>query len=231
MPAPADLFQSAWAVYRLVVEHDYLWHTLAARGLAEILDSRFGERPFRFLDLACGDSDTTSRILAGRNIAGYVGVDRSVDALSAAEANVAKLGAPTAFATGDFVEFLEAGTDSFDAIYIGLSAHHLDDAGLARLFAGVRRRLAPEGLFVAFEPFSLPDETRAEHHERFCAITRQMWLALSTDQREQVVEHVLANDRPVPLSRWNELATAAGLSPARCLARSPDRLYELVAHT
>ncbi|MGL6097524.1 MAG: hypothetical protein ACRC7O_17215, partial [Fimbriiglobus sp.] len=54
-----DFFTAGWAVYRLIVEHDYLWHAAAGRALRGLLDERFpAGTPVRFLDLACGDADT-----------------------------------------------------------------------------------------------------------------------------------------------------------------------------
>lgn len=187
-------------------------------------------RAFRFLDLACGDSDTTARVLAGRELTRYVGVDRSAAALREAGPNVANLTGPTELVEADFVEFLETCPERFDVIYVGLSAHHLGDEGLPRFFAGVARCLAPGGVFAAYEPFTLPDETRADTVERICAMALHFFTAMTPAQRQQVVEHVRGNDNPVSLATWAALATAAGLSPPTRVARSPDRLYELVAH-
>ena len=228
MPDATDFFRDAWAVYRLVVEHDYLWHSHAGRGLESLLPTG---RAVRFLDLACGDSDTTARVLAGRELTRYVGVDRSAAALREAGPNVSKLTGPAELVEADFVEFLESCPDTFDVIYIGLSAHHLGEAGLPRFFAGVAKCLAPGGVFAAYEPFTLPDETRADTVDRICAMALHFFAAMTPAQRQQVAEHVRGNDKPVSLATWDALATAAGLSPLTRVVRSPDRLYELVSHT
>jgi SAM-dependent methyltransferase len=229
-PPVSDMFVDAWAVYRLIVEHDYLWHAAGGAALRNLVTDRFpSDSPIRFLDLACGDADTTSKALAGRHLGRYVGVDRSPDALKAATVRVADLGCPAEFVTGDFLDFLEATPDRFDVIYVGLSAHHLNDR-LGRFFTAVRHRLSPGGMFAVYEPFLLPDETRADHINRLCEIVEKFFTEMTPAQRRQVADHVRGNDYPVRLDRWNELATAAGLSPARRVYRSPDRLYELVAH-
>jgi SAM-dependent methyltransferase len=224
MSTSAAFFVDAWAVYRLIVEHDYLWHSHVGAELRRLVPDRA-----RFLDLACGDADTTSKALTGRPVGRYVGVDQSPDALAAAARNVAGLGCPTGFVTGDYLEYLEASRDEFDAIYVGLSAHHLDEAKLARFFAAARPRLAPGGVLAAYEPFLLPDETRAEHIDRLCAMVEKYFVEMTPAQRAQVAAHVRGNDLPVTVARWDELA-AAGFGPARRAFKSPDRLYELVVH-
>lgn len=231
MSAPAnDFFVDAWAVYRLVVEHDYLWHAGAGAALRGLIAERFpADRSIRFLDLACGDADTTSRALAGRRLGRYVGVDRSPDALASAAERVAGLGCPAELVAADYLEYLTGTTDRFDAIYVGLSAHHLSDR-LGAFFAATRPRLEPGGVLAAYEPFLLPDETRDEHITRLCEIVAKFFTRMTPAQRQQVADHVWGNDFPVALDRWNELAAAAGFAPARRAYKSPDRLYELVVH-
>jgi SAM-dependent methyltransferase len=230
-PAEPDFFATTWAVYEAVVEHDYLWHAMANDALRRLIDARFGaERPIRFLDLASGDSASTSRVLANRPLARYVGVDRSEQALAAAEAHVKRLNANVELIAADYVEFLEGCGEQFDVIYIGLSSHHLDEASLPRFFSAIRRCLAPNGFFAAYEPFTLPDETREEHIERLCAIIDHWWMKMTGEQRDGVKAHIRANDYPLPLARWNTLAEVAGFGRAFVATKTPDRISMLVAH-
>src|SRR5208337_694383 len=217
-----DLFTAGWAVYRAVLESDYLWHGMASQALGDLIEEHFGgDVPIRFHDLACGDAETTSRLLSNRPGARYVGVDRSPQALAAATARVANLGPRAELVTADFVDFLEVRDDQFDVIYVGLSAHHLREAGLGRFFAAIVRRLAPSGLFAAYEPFTLPDETRDEHIDRLCQIVDHNWLGMSDEQRIACKAHVRENDHPISLRQWNLLATAGGLCPARTVLKTP----------
>jgi len=230
--AVADLFTAGWAAYRAVLKSDYLWHGMASQALGELIEEHFGgDVPIRFLDLACGDAETTSRLLRNRPRARYVGVDRSPQALAAATTRVANLGPRAELVTADFVDFLEVRDDQFDVIYVGLSAHHLREAGLRRFFAAIVRRLTPSGVFAAYEPFTLPDETRDEHIDRLCQIVDHSWLNLSAEHRATVKTHVRENDYPIALRQWNLLASAGGLCPARTVLKTPDRLYQLVAHS
>ncbi len=228
----ADLFTAGWAVYRAVLESDYLWHGMASQALGKLIEEHFGgDVPIRFLDLACGDAETASRLLSNRPGARYVGVDRSPQALAAATARVANLGPRAELVTADFVDFLGVCDDQFDVIYVGLSAHHLREADLRRLFGAIVRRLAPSGLFAAYEPFTLPDETRDEHIDRLCQIVDHNWLDMSAEQRAACKTHVRENDYPIALRQWNLLASAGGLCHARTVLKTPDRLYQLVVHS
>jgi hypothetical protein len=49
------LFQRPWKLYRKVVDNNYLFHREAYAQLHRILVDE-GVRPFRFLDIACGDA-------------------------------------------------------------------------------------------------------------------------------------------------------------------------------
>lgn len=227
----ADLFTAGWSAYRAVLESDHLWHDMASQALWKLIEEHFrGDAPIRFLDLACGDAETTSRLLMSRPMAKYVGVDRSPQALAAAAPRVANLGPRAELVTADFVDFLEVCDDRFDVIYVGLSAHHLRDAGLRRFFPAIGRRLAPFGLFAAYEPFTLPDETRDEHIDRLCQIVDHYWLNMPAEHRAALKTHVRENDFPIALRQWNLLASAGGLCPACTVLKTPDRLYQLVAH-
>jgi SAM-dependent methyltransferase len=229
-PAEPDFFATRWTAYQAVVEHDYLWHAMVNDALAKLIDERLGHRPIRFLDLACGDAASTSRVLTKRTISRYVGVDRSLQALAAAEANVKDLATSVELITADYVDYLESCREQFDLIYIGLSSHHLDDASLPRLFSAITRCLAANGFFAAFEPFILPDETREEHIERLCTIIDHWWVKMTPDQREEVKAHIRANDHPLQLDKWDAIAANAGLSPAYVAAKTPDRISMVVAH-
>ncbi len=230
-PVRDDFFTRAWAIYRLCVEQNYLWHRQLGQTLTGILNSHFpSTKPLRFLDLACGDANTTAKILEGRPLSSYVGVDRSAVALGFAKTNLAGLRGEVRLIEGDFVEYVQQSAETFDLIYLGLSAHHLDEPGLTRLFTGVRARLAEDGLFAAYEPFTLADETHAEHFARFSEILHRDYTAMTAEQRAEVAQHVGTQDFPRPVSRWNELTAEVGFLPGRRVMKSPDRLYELLVY-
>ena len=237
---PADLFLQGWQNYRLILEFDYLWHQMAADTLERVVANRSDHvGPFRFLDLACGDAATTASVLSRITASAskhtpsgidYVGVDNSPMALAEAARTTFRAGIKPGFVESDFVEFLRSGESRFDLIYVGMSAHHLGLARLPEFFAGVRARLTPGGLFVAFETFCLPDEVRDEHLERLHAIIRKFWIRMPQAARDNVIAHTTECDFPVTLADWNAAAGKAGLNPGQFVMKTPDRISAMVVH-
>ena len=72
-----------WQLYRKVVDNNYLFHREAYARLHQILVDE-GSRPFRFLDIACGDARATAGALKGTRVAHYHGIDLSHAALDLA---------------------------------------------------------------------------------------------------------------------------------------------------
>jgi hypothetical protein len=59
-PAAARLFTQEWQVYRKMVDNDYLFHAGAYCCLRQLLIEKIN-RPFFFLDIACGDAGMRMR--------------------------------------------------------------------------------------------------------------------------------------------------------------------------
>jgi len=55
----AAIFQQEWRIYRKMVDQNYLFHREAYSGLRRVLLEE-APRPFRFLDLACGDASAAA---------------------------------------------------------------------------------------------------------------------------------------------------------------------------
>ena len=69
---PLALYQRQWKLYRKVVDHNYLFHREAYAQLHRILADE-GVRPFRFLDIACGDACATADALNGTRVGTIMG--------------------------------------------------------------------------------------------------------------------------------------------------------------
>jgi hypothetical protein len=80
-----ELFQQDWKLYRKMVDNNFLFHREAYAALHEVLVND-AARPFRFLDIACGDASASVGALRGTDIAHYHGIDFSGAALGPAEA-------------------------------------------------------------------------------------------------------------------------------------------------
>src|SRR3954447_10798704 len=58
------VFQQTWRIYRTLVDENYLFHREAYACLRRILGGGV-PRPFRFLDIACGDATASVDALTG----------------------------------------------------------------------------------------------------------------------------------------------------------------------
>ena len=96
-----EIFQNQWDVYRKFLKHDYLSNAKAAAALREFLTGEV-TRPYRFLDLACGDASGIVPMLAQTPIEQYRGVDLSAPALALAKDNLAALPCTVMLDEADF---------------------------------------------------------------------------------------------------------------------------------
>jgi methylase of polypeptide subunit release factors len=69
--------------YSKLVDNDYLAHQAVRKVLHRVLLEQVN-RPFRFLDLACGDASLTVAALQGTPVIHYHGIDLSAPALELA---------------------------------------------------------------------------------------------------------------------------------------------------
>jgi SAM-dependent methyltransferases len=82
-----EAFRHQWQVYSKVVDNDYLSHQAVHAVLHRELVTEVN-RPFRFLDLACGDARLTVAALQGTPVIHYHGIDLSAPALAMARQRV-----------------------------------------------------------------------------------------------------------------------------------------------
>jgi SAM-dependent methyltransferase len=207
-------FFDQWALYRKVVDHDYLFHGEAMKALSRWLA---GRRMETFLDLGCGDASFTTGVLAGSGIRYYEGVDLSPVALELARQNAARLGCGCGFTCGDFSVEVSRIRGVFDVVYIGLSFHHLRRHQKEAFFGAVGGRLARGGAFVFFEPALRGGEGRDVYLEKWIALARRNWTALTDEEMAGVVSHVTGSDFPETVADYRALAAAAGLGRSEVL--------------
>lgn len=97
-------FRHQWEVYSKVVDNDYFSHQAVGAVLHRELVAEVN-RPFRFLDLACGDARLTVAALQGTPVIHYHGIDLSAPALALArqtvEASPARLNSNRGFRVRD----------------------------------------------------------------------------------------------------------------------------------
>lgn len=218
-PAPggpaAGGFGPLWPVYRKAVDHDYFAHRAVAGVLHRVLAGEVG-RPFRFLDLACGDARTAAAALRGTPVLHYRGVDLSDAALADARQTVEALPCPAELDRADFVAAVRGlPPGSADVAWVGLSLHHLRTPDKADLLRAVRAVVGDGGQFLCYEPVCREGEPRAEYLDRFEAVYRPLWPAMTADEWAAIAAHVRAADFPESPSGWERLGRAAGFADVR----------------
>jgi ubiquinone/menaquinone biosynthesis C-methylase UbiE len=224
-------FFNGWSLYRRIVDNDYLYHRSAREVLATWLDAwvEDSESSFTFLDLGCGDAAFSSGVLKGRNVAAYTGMDLSPVALDLARGNTSEIAAPVSLVPGDFM--LELGTlpSDYDIIYIGLSLHHLSRQEKEYFFGELRRKVAPGGAVLIFDPVLTLGESRDSYMGRWVDHAEWSWRALSVEEVAGAVQHVTSSDFPEEIATLNRMAIGAGFKPAEVLFMDRTDFYALMA--
>jgi SAM-dependent methyltransferase len=221
-----EIFQNQWGVYQAFLRYDYLSNAEACVALRRFLIDDLA-RPFRFIDLACGDISGIVGTLRTTPIEHYRGVDLSGPALALAADNLAELPCPAELDEADFTIAMRELPEPADIVWISLSLHHLDTASKATFMREVRKGLAPSGAFLAYEPTRRDGENRPAYLDRFEAIGRRDWTNLSDSQFAEAMRHVRTCDLPETVSGWNELGRGAGFASTTELYRSPTDLFRL----
>ena len=219
------LFQRQWKLYRKVVDNNYLFHREAYAQLHRILADE-GVRPFRFLDIACGDACATAEALNGTRVAHYHGIDLCQAALNLAANALAMLGCPIMLEQRDFIEALHHWSRPVDIAWIGLSLHHLVAPAKLTLMRKIRGIVGDNGLFLIYEDASPDDEDRAAWLRRWDR-QKPSWTALTVEEWDAITAHVHTADFPETTSRWHSLGREAGFSRVRELFVAPSNLFRM----
>jgi len=202
-----SLFQQNWRVYRILVEENFLFHREVYARVHELLTNL--EKPFRFLDLGCGDAAQSALALKETSVAAYHGVDLAPEALAVAQKMVASLPCPVSLEVGDYTDALRRRTDPADVVWIGLSLHHCRHDAKEAVLHDIRRILVPGGLLLFYENTSPDGESRDDWLARW-DLQRPAWTAYDDADWTMMRDHVRSADFPETCSDWRRLAHATG---------------------
>lgn len=218
-------FFDQWGIYRKVVEKNYLHHREAYAAIRESLQRLPGA--FSFVDLGAGDASATAPVLESCPLKSYEAVDISAVALDLARQNVQGLPCDKAFTQIDFFEYVQQRIAPCDVLFIGLSLHHLQEAGKQTFFRQAKRILPEQGRLIFYEPIREAAESRDEILERWWKDT-QTWEGFAPEELAQIKAHVFGYDYPEPLETFHEMATQAGFRETQVRYVDPDRFYAVV---
>lgn len=219
-------FAKDWTTYAKLVNHDYVFHREVYAILHRILVDDF-PRPFRFLDLACGDARGIVGALAGTAVAHYHGVDLSRPALEMAAVAVEALRCPALLDQRDFVAAMADRPESTDVVWIGLSLHHLQTEDKLVIMREARGAIGGGGELLVYEPACREGESRGGYLERYATANRPLWDALSTDEWAKLLDHVNRCDFPETPSGWLGLGRDAGCGRVEQVFVAPTNLYRM----
>lgn len=221
------LFQRDWAIYRKMVDNNFLFHREAYARLRRLLAE---EAPagFRFLDIACGDASATMLALRDSAVGHYHGIDLSAPALALARAELAALPCPVVLDQRDFYDALNDRPEPADVAWIGLSLHHFLAPEKLKLMRAIRGVVGDAGIFVIYEN-AMPDgETRDQWMARWDT-QKPQWTAYSEEEWEAMWTHVHTFDFPETDADWQRLGREAGYGNVRRLLVTPSDLFRMYA--
>jgi SAM-dependent methyltransferase len=217
-------FRDQWQIYSKVVDKDYLSHQAVEAVLHQELMTDVN-RPFLFLDLACGDARLTAAALQGTPVIHYHGIDLSAPALAMAHQTVKSLACPAELEEQDFVTAMRDRPEPADVVWIGLALHHLQTPDKRVLMREVRATVGDRGRFLIYEPVCREGESRPAYLDRFEQINHSGWAELTPDEWAAMLAHVRAADFPEPPSVWAQLGRDAGFADVCDLFTDPTGFY------
>jgi len=219
-------FRHQWQIYSKVVDNNYLSHQEVQAILHRELVADVN-RPFRFLDLACGDARLTVAALQGTRVIHYHGIDLSAPALAMARRAAESLACPVELEQEDFVSAMRDRPEPADVVWIGLALHHLQTPDKGVLMREVRAAVGDGGRFLIYEPVCKEGESRPAYLDRFEQINHLGWAALTPNEWAAMLAHVRAADFPEPPSVWAQLGRDAGFPDVCDLFTDPTGFYKV----
>jgi SAM-dependent methyltransferase len=220
-----EMFQRSWNIYRKMVDNNFLFHREAYSCLHQFLVEDVA-RPFRFLDIACGDASASAGALKGTQIVHYRGIDFSASALELAKVALGELKCTIKFEQLDFSEALSGVEESEDIVFIGLSLHHLRSPEKLQFMRQIRHALIKGGSLVIYENTSPEGEDRTSWMRRW-DLQKPLWTAYSEDEWNAMAAHVHAADFPETDAAWKALGHDAGFAETLELYMTPSDLFRM----
>jgi ubiquinone/menaquinone biosynthesis C-methylase UbiE len=221
-----NLFELQWAAYKKLVDCDALSHAAVGRVLHDVLTERF-DAPFTFLDIACGDASLARRALKGTSVARYHGIDLAVPALALAARTLEDTSWDVDLDHRNYIEALADRPEPADAVWCGLSIHHLPTGEKLQLMREVRGVTGDRGVFLIYEPTLSEGEDRQGYLARTWRIVPDRWTTLTSAEFSQLREHINNCDLPESAEGWLNLGRDAGFSHVRQIFTDPLDLYRM----
>lgn len=192
--------------------------------LHELLVSYF-QKPFKMLELGCGDASFTAQALLNTFVMSYKGIDLSKPALEIATSNMALIKCSKTFTEGDFSELVpelvKNRQDSFDAILISFALHHLSLEQKDCIIGQLLSLLATGGVFILIDVVRKQEEDREAYIRRYLEGVHKNWFLLTPQEYSMVENHIGSSDFPETQETLYKIAQKHNFNRVECLYCDP----------
>jgi|LakMenE18May11ns_1017448.scaffolds.fasta_scaffold9934644_2 ubiquinone/menaquinone biosynthesis C-methylase UbiE len=240
-----EIFQS-WSLYSRIVHCNWMRH----REMNAAIDRSISRlaQPIRVLDLGCGDGAMACAGLHRYDVAQYVGVDLSEDALRLLAERTGPGTRHSQTVSRDLEDctvYTHSGDNPgetlhkrllagdmkvvlnslpaavFDAVIASYSLHHFSTQSKRDILDQVVRVLMPSGVFIWIDIARCDDEDRDGFLARLHEEVRRNWVGMPLDEQTDAIEHIRSCDFPETASWMESEWLARGGSSVECLFRDP----------
>jgi ubiquinone/menaquinone biosynthesis C-methylase UbiE len=226
-----EFFSQQWNIYQKVLNNNYMGHREIYSILHELLVSYF-QKPFKILDLGCGDASFISRALLNTNIASYHGVDLSIPALEIAKENLAIIQCDTTLIPGDFSQlssFLDSNQkNKFDAILMSFALHHQNFEQKYHFIEQLYNLLNSGGIFLLIDIIRQQEEDRATYIRRYLDGVQNYWSLINQEEYSMIEEHISSSDFPETQQTLQEISQKSGFTKFESLYCDPLNTTQLL---
>ncbi|MCP5539867.1 MAG: class I SAM-dependent methyltransferase [Akkermansiaceae bacterium] len=210
-----ERFFEQWAIYRKVIESDFMVHRDVIGAFGAWLDEAgaASDGNGAWLDLGCGDAHVAAALLgAGRRVGRYVGVDSSEMALREARDSLPGTVPEIEWVRRDILEYLRECREPFDIVIAGYSLHHFQPREKRGIFREIRARLRSGGALLLYDIFCHPGRDRAHFVESYLEWMRRDWSGITEREHGLIDRHISARDFPETPENLVSMAAEAGFS-------------------
>lgn len=217
-------FDAQWKVYRDFIEHDLMHHKDLFAVLQEKI-SAYLPNDYSMLDLACGDSDPSSKLLKQLPGMKYVGVDIAKAVLTLAEKNLKATRTPFVLLEQDFVEHLQKSNDKYDLILISFSLHHLETAEKRHFFELARKHLLSGGFLAVIDVIRLNGQGRTEWLAQCYPYMERRSQGKCQNSCKTALAHMQKADFPEEAQTYLAMARQAGFKSVELAYHHPESTF------
>jgi len=223
-------FFEQWHLYKTIIDNNYMNHNDIANYLINHINAMDHNSNIRILELGCGDSSMLARVLHNTNktIDSYYGIDLSSMALELGEKNLQGKATHLHLIMGDMVSELSIITQHFDLILAGYSLHHLMYETKQQLLKQCHGCLTTNGKLLIYDLLNNENEDPQNYLHRCVNYFSKHWKQLTTDQLQQVSNHVLNYDYPESIQSWKILTQQSGFTNCEIKLRDENEMYAML---